>query len=69
MDYEIGTVGIPLPGLQVKIDKNGEILVKGPTVTPGYYKNDKANEEAFTADGFFRTLTTQGISPKTGRSS
>jgi len=55
VDYEIGTVGIPLPGLQVKIDKNGEILVKGPTVTPGYYKNDKANEEAFTADGFFRT--------------
>lgn len=55
IDYEIGTVGIPLPGLKVKIDKNGEILVKGPTVTPGYYKNDKANEAAFTEDGFFRT--------------
>lgn len=55
VDYEIGTVGVPLPGLDVRIDKNGEILVKGPTVTPGYYKNAKANEEAFTADGFFRT--------------
>lgn len=55
VDYEIGTVGVPLPGLEVKIDKNGEILVKGPTVTSGYYNNPKANEEAFTKDGFFRT--------------
>ncbi|MCH5224940.1 MAG: long-chain fatty acid--CoA ligase [Muribaculaceae bacterium] len=54
-DYEIGTVGVPLPGLEVKIDKNGEILVKGETVTPGYYKNPEANEKAFTSDGFFRT--------------
>ena len=54
--YEIGTVGVPLPGIKVKIDpENNEILVKSPTVTPGYYKNPKANEEAFTADGFFRT--------------
>lgn len=53
--YEIGTVGIPLPGLKVKIDKNGEILVKGATVTPGYYKNPEANEKAFTREGFFRT--------------
>lgn len=53
--YEIGTVGIPLPGLKVKIDKNGEILVKGATVTPGYYKNPKANEQAFTDEGYFRT--------------
>lgn len=53
--YEIGTVGIPLPGLDVKIDKNGEILVKGATVTPGYYKNPEANAKAFTEDGYFRT--------------
>lgn len=55
VDYEIGTVGVPLPGVEVKIDKNGEILVKGPTVTPGYYKNPEANAAAFTEDGFFRT--------------
>ncbi len=55
IDYEIGTVGVPLPGLEVRIDKNGEILVKGPTVTPGYYKNPEANKAAFTEDGFFRT--------------
>jgi len=53
--YEIGTVGIPLPGLSVRIDKNGEILVKGPTVTAGYYMNEEANLQAFTDDGYFRT--------------
>ena len=55
VDYEIGTVGVLLPGVEVRIDKKGEILVKGPTVTPGYYNNPKANAEAFTEDGFFRT--------------
>ncbi len=54
-NFEIGTVGVPLPGIYVKIDDNGEILVKADSVTPGYYKNPKANEEAFTADGYFRT--------------
>lgn len=53
--YEIGTVGTPLEGVQVRIADNGEILVKGPTVTPGYYNNEQANAEAFTTDGFFRT--------------
>lgn len=53
--YEIGTVGVPLPGLKVKIDKNGEILVKGGSVTPGYYNNPDANAAAFTDDGYFRT--------------
>lgn len=53
--YEIGTVGMPLPGIQVKISEEGEILVKGPTVTPGYFKNPEANVTAFTEDGFFRT--------------
>ena len=53
--YEIGTVGKPLPGIDVKIDTNGEILVKGPTVTSGYFKNPDANAAAFTDDGFFRT--------------
>ena len=54
-DYTIGTVGKPLPGIDVKISEEGEILVKAPTVTPGYYNNPKANEEAFTSDGYFRT--------------
>lgn len=54
-NYEIGTVGLPLPGLKVRIDESGEILVKGDTVTPGYFKNPEANSEAFTDDGYFRT--------------
>lgn len=54
-NYTIGTVGTPLPGIDVKIDSSGEILVKGPSVTSGYYKNPEANAAAFTDDGFFRT--------------
>ena len=53
--YEIGTVGMPLPMVKVKIDESGEILVKGPTVTSGYYNNPDANAKAFTDDGWFRT--------------
>lgn len=53
--YEIGTVGRPLPMVKVKIADDGEILVKGATVTAGYYKNPEANSRAFTADGWFRT--------------
>lgn len=55
-DWKIGTVGKPLPCVKVRIDpKNNEILVKGPTVTPGYYNNPDANAVAFTDDGYFRT--------------
>ncbi len=53
--WELGTVGVPLPGIKVRIDDNGEILVKGGTVTPGYYNNPEANAAAFTDDGYFRT--------------
>ena len=61
--YEIGTVGVPLPGVKVKIDSNGEILVKGATVTPGYYNNPDANAAAFTDDGYFRTGDAGHLTP------
>lgn len=53
--YTIGSVGRPLPGVDVKIGDNDEILLKGPTITKGYYKRDQINAEAFDADGYFHT--------------
>ena len=56
LNYQIGSIGTIMPDIQVKIDpENSEILVKGRTVTPGYYKKPLENEKAFTEDGFFRT--------------
>ena len=59
-DNAIGSVGTPLNGVEVKIDDPnekdiGEVLIRGPIVTPGYYHNPAANLEAFTADGWFRS--------------
>lgn len=54
--FAIDSIGTIMPGLEVKIDpETSEILIKGATVTSGYYKNPEANAEAFTEDGFFRT--------------
>jgi long-chain acyl-CoA synthetase len=53
--YSIGSIGRPLPGLSVKISEEGEILLKGPTITKGYYNRPDLNAQAFTADGYFRT--------------
>lgn len=53
--YEIGTVGTVLPGLEVRIGQQNEILVKGPTVMRGYYNKPAETEAVFTHDGWFRT--------------
>jgi long-chain acyl-CoA synthetase len=51
----IGTVGPVIDGVSVRIEEDGEILVKGDTVMRGYYNRPAENDEAFTADGWFRT--------------
>lgn len=53
--YEIGSVGTPIPDVQVRIGRDNEILVKGPTVMRGYYNRPKETAEAFTDDGWLRT--------------
>ena len=52
---KIGSVGRPIKNIDVKIQEDGEITVKGPTVTQGYYKDEKQTREAFTEDGYFKT--------------
>ncbi len=49
-DVRFETVGVPPPGMEVKIASDGEILVKGQTVIRGYYKNPEATEAAFVVD-------------------
>ncbi|HVO73500.1 MAG TPA: long-chain fatty acid--CoA ligase [Ignavibacteriaceae bacterium] len=53
-DYKFGTVGKPLPGVEVKIAPDGEILAKGPNVMVGYYKNRKETE-AVLKEGWLHT--------------
>lgn len=69
---KIGTVGLPLPGVAVSIADDGEVLVKGKTVFPGYWRNDGATAESFTPDGWYRTgdvgqLDDEGFLKITGR--
>ncbi|WP_379970003.1 AMP-dependent synthetase/ligase [Epilithonimonas sp. UC225_85] len=52
---KIGSVGRPIKNIDVKIQEDGEITVKGPTVTQGYYKDEEKTKEAFTDDGYFKT--------------
>ena len=53
--FTIGSVGRPLACVQIKIGEDNEILLKGPTITKGYYHRDTTNAKVFDEEGFFRT--------------
>ena len=54
-NMKIGTVGHVLSNLDLKIQEDGEITVKGPSITQGYFQDEEKTKEAFTEDGYFRT--------------
>jgi long-chain acyl-CoA synthetase len=49
------SLGKPFPNVELRLAEDGELLVRGPTVTPGYFQDPQATREAFDADGWFRT--------------
>jgi len=53
--YTVGSVGQPIDSIDIKISEEGEILLKGPTITIGYYNREDLTKQSFTADGYFRT--------------
>jgi long-chain acyl-CoA synthetase len=67
-----GCVGVPLPGVQVRLSEQGEVLIKSPGQFVGYYKRPDLDAEVFTEDGYFRTgdkgeIQANGILKLTGR--
>jgi len=54
-DYKFGTVGKPIPGVEVKIAQDGEILARGPNIMKGYWNDRKSTEEAVDREGWLHT--------------
>jgi Long-chain acyl-CoA synthetases (AMP-forming) len=54
-DFRFGTVGRPVPGSELMLAEDDEILARGDTIFAGYYKEPEATAAAFTEDGWFRT--------------
>lgn len=54
-ERKLGTIGIPIPGVEIKIATDGEILAKGPNIMKGYYKRPDLTAEVIDKDGWFHT--------------
>jgi long-chain acyl-CoA synthetase len=52
---KVGSVGLPIPGTTIKIAEDGEVLIQGPIVMQGYWKNEAANAEVFSGDRWFHS--------------
>jgi long-chain acyl-CoA synthetase len=53
--FKFGSFGLPIPYVDLKISPDGELLIKAPSVTPGYYKREEETRELFTEDGWMKT--------------
>ena len=62
-EWTLGTIGMPISSIQVRIGDKNEILVKGPTVMKGYYNKPEETAEAIDADGWFHTGDCGEIAP------
>ncbi len=53
--FTVGSVGVPIETIDIKISEEGEVLLKGPTITRGYYKKEELTKAVFDEEGYFRT--------------
>ena len=65
-NWQLGTVGQPLPIYKIRIGENNEIQVKSPTVMQGYFNKPEETKKAFTEDGWFKTGDAGKLDPETG---